>query len=368
MRIIKREIVKKKRYNASLLTVFQKKIKNKISDFISNQFAFDFHFTDSETSAMVAVYVTIPLIVVVLAVLLTVIILRKRRAHRSKRNGGQHEIDMNPSIHFPNKTYNEHALNGLNPTKRPKANDILQSDDDYAYITDDEQADTTENVYYNTFDSECRSQKDTEHQYDHMKSTSKPIQDNTYSHMQGDKMDIEWNPSNEIKLISNNSNASLRKDGHPENNCYDQLDISNLNEAMKQEHSMTLNKEQESDNDHAKAGGIDPVPLEQDDYSHIRDGKVNQENTGKEICIHDKYEYSNVTESTEEREKKGNERKAEYEQPIGRTPQYFVLEAENENTPEDDRNCFVLEAEEKNDETYESDNHTYFVLEKTESA
>ncbi|XP_053397249.1 uncharacterized protein LOC123551743 isoform X2 [Mercenaria mercenaria] len=321
---------------------------------------------DSEVSAVIAVYVTVPLIVIVLAIILTVYIWRKRHTQSVKGHDDQHETDMSPAIQFPNETYDKHALKNRSQARQSEADKLQSPDEEYATITD-EQVEPTENVYYNTFDSECRIQKDTEHHYDHTKSTSKPVQDNTYSHMHGNNMDIEWKLCNDIKLIPNNSNASLRTEEHPENN-YDHLDINNFNEAMKQEHSMTLNEEQESDYDHAKAGGIDPVPLDQDDYSHIRDGKVNQENTEKEMRIHDKYEYSNVTESTEKRDMKGNERKAEYEQPIGHTPQYFVLEAENENTPEDDRTYFMLEAEEKNDETYESHNHTYFVLEKTESA
>ncbi|XP_053390246.1 uncharacterized protein LOC128553151 isoform X2 [Mercenaria mercenaria] len=277
---------------------------------------------DAENDTLIAVYVLVPVIVVILAILFIILLLRRRLPNCKKVSESKHESRKNPVMTASNKTYTGVALESQNYTNNAYEDGSAQLNDEYATITDEQNVNSN-NLYYNIAGAAGTSTEHDAHNYDHTNETAAHFVDESYSHVSGNKNAKTFEPSYSTTLH--------------------------------------MNSGKESDYDHAHAGGIDPVALDKDDYSHLNDLNIKQKcrasfGSGND----DEFKYSYANENSRRTGKEVEKSKAGYKQERS-------LKYELQDTINDDRHYFVLEAEEVKDDNHGSDNHDYFVLEETES-
>ncbi|XP_060570391.1 uncharacterized protein LOC132728736 isoform X2 [Ruditapes philippinarum] len=208
----------------------------------------------STPSTLIAIAVTVPLLVIGIFVVTIIAVCRKRKACCTTKTDDEddHKPDIDQSVHFKNGTDNLCDIN-INSSIADKP---LQQDTEYAVITKQSSSEMKEVVYVNTLEDDFRN--DVQHEYDHTNKFFGPVLDNTYSHIQD---------NNNYKESYSYSNAAMSETAEIDE--YNHTKISRPMESKQTNAELNEEPDQESNYDHAKAGGCDPYIPDLDEYSHL---------------------------------------------------------------------------------------------------
>ncbi|XP_045197098.2 MAM and LDL-receptor class A domain-containing protein 1-like isoform X2 [Mercenaria mercenaria] len=170
-----------------------------------------------EGSALVAVYVTVPLVIAVLAIMLTLVVCRKRPLKCSKASGAQQGEHMNPVIQETmetNNVVNEYEHLNSNTMQTGTSGSALPTNE-YAVLSDTEN-DEEVHVYYSTAEAKFIDKSDDKLGYENVKSFALP-----FGGMSENTIGAKCEPNGDETPIQ--LYESLKTDTQNKNDCYDLL-------------------------------------------------------------------------------------------------------------------------------------------------
>ena len=177
------------------------------------------------------------------------------------------EQDMKAQTQYPNRIHGN-----LDLREEPSSADAsLGQDTVYAVVVKKKPPEMTVVVYHNNVENGTDLRNN---EYDCMENPVEPILDNTYSCVQNNSNDSkrkQRKKSTDPFSCSNTKFPESDDDDDDDNDDdeYNHINLQRPKESINKKPLERFDKEQESDYDHANAGGCDPMKLDLDDYSHI---------------------------------------------------------------------------------------------------